>query len=413
MAPIVLLTRKNHPWSWTEPQQDTFDTLKAIFSSAPVLGIPDVSCPFSLMTDASLLAAGAVLMQSDAAGDLHPCAYFSKTFSLAEHNYNIYDQELLAVILTLAEWKQYLQGTSHPVSVLTDHKNLSYLKDPHKLSQWQAHWSLFLQDFDLVWKVTPGTHMGPADALSWRDHLDTTGDNADTPILPDPMVINTLDLTLACHIKSSSASDPFVLKALAALDDGSPLFMRTSLSDWSFDNGHLYFRNRMFVPPSACSTLLHSIHSSPCSGHMGVFHTKAMLEWDFWWPGLSTFVKHFIAGCRVCQQNKANMHPVVPPLLPIKSTISLPFKQLSVDLITDLPPSSGFDSVMVMVDHGLMKGVILAPCQKTIDAAGIAQLFFDFVFKHFGLHDTLISDRGPQFASAFAKELACLLKYDV
>ena len=87
------------------------------------------------MTDASLLAVGAVLMQSDMTGDLHPCTYFSKTFSLAECNYDIYDRELLAVILTLAEWKQYLQGTSHPVSVLTDHKNLSYLKDPRKLSQ--------------------------------------------------------------------------------------------------------------------------------------------------------------------------------------------------------------------------------------------------------------------------------------
>ena len=59
-----------------------------------------------------------------------------------------------------------------------------------------------------------------------------------------------------------------------------------------------------------------------------------------------------------------------------------------------------------------MKGVILAPCLKTIDTAGIAQLFFHFVFKHFGLHDTLILDRGPQFASSFAKELACLLKYN-
>ena len=255
--------------------------------------------------------------------------------------------------------------------------------------------------------------MGPADALSQRDHLDTTEDNANTPILPDPMVINTLDLTLARHIKSSSASDPFVLKALATLDEGSPLFTCTSLSDWSFDNGHLYFRNRMFVPPSAHSALLHSIHSSPSSGHMGVFHIKAILEQDFWWLGLSTFIKHFVAGCPVCQQNKANTHPVVPPLLLIKSAVSLPFRQLSVDLITDLPPSVGFDSVMVVVDHGLTKGVILTPCLKTIDVAGVAQLFFDFIFKHFGLHDTIISDCGPQFASAFTKALARLLRYDV
>ena len=169
----------------------------------------------------------------------------------------------------------------------------------------------------------------------------------------------------------------------------------------------------LYVPPSACSALLHSIHSSPLSGHMGVFCTKSILEWDFWWPGLSTFIKHFIAGCAVCQQNKVNTHPTIPPLCPISSTISLPFKQLSVDLITNLPLSLGFDSVMVMVDHGLTKGVILALCSKTINAAGITQLFFDFIFKWFGLHDTVISDRGPQFASAFTKELACLLKYDV
>ena len=255
--------------------------------------------------------------------------------------------------------------------------------------------------------------MGPVDALSQKDHLDTTAENANTPIIPDPMVINTLDLTLSRHIQSSSASDPFVLKALVALDEESPLFTRTTLSDWAFDNGHLYFRKWMYVPPSACSALLHSIHSSPLLGHMGVFRTKSIIERDFWWLGLATFVKHFIAGCAVCQQNKVNTHPTVPPLCPISSSVSLPFKQLSVDLITDLSLSSGFDSVMVMVNHGLTKGVILTPCSKTIDATGIAQLFFDFVFKRFGLHDTLISDCGPQFTSTFTKELAHLLKYDV
>ena len=84
VSPIVLLTRKDHPWSWTEPQQNTFDSLRTIFLSTPVLCIPDVSRPFSLMTDASLLAAGTVLMQPNTSGDLHPCAYFSKTFSAAE-----------------------------------------------------------------------------------------------------------------------------------------------------------------------------------------------------------------------------------------------------------------------------------------------------------------------------------------
>ena len=63
VAPIVLLTWKDHPWSWTNPQQKAFDSLHSIFSSIPILCIPDVSHPFFLMTDTSLLAVGAVLMQ--------------------------------------------------------------------------------------------------------------------------------------------------------------------------------------------------------------------------------------------------------------------------------------------------------------------------------------------------------------
>ena len=118
------------------------------------------------MTDASLLAAGAILLQTDANQDLHPCAYFSRMFTPAQRNYDIYDRELLAVILALEEWHQYLQGTQHPVTIITDHKNLSYVKDPRKLSRRQARWSLFLQDFDIIWQVTPGSKMAPADALS-------------------------------------------------------------------------------------------------------------------------------------------------------------------------------------------------------------------------------------------------------
>ena len=60
-----------------------------------------------------------------------------------------------------------------------------------------------------------------------------------------------------------------------------------------------------------------------------------------------------------------------------------------------------------------MKGVILCPCNKNIDVARAAKLFFLHVFHHYGLHDKCISDRGPQFASAFVRELTHLLKYDL
>ena len=128
---------------------------------------------------------------------------------------------------------------------------------------------------------------------------------------------------------------------------------------------------------------------------------------------MSTFLRKFIAGYADCQVAKVNTHPTVPRLSALAVENPLPFSSISVDLITGLPNSHGFDSVMVLVDHGLMKGVIYCPCTKNIDSEGVAQLFFTHVFPRFSLHSKVISDRGPQFALAFAQELAHLLQYDV
>ena len=97
---------------------------------------------------------------------------------------------------------------------------------------------------------------------------------------------------------------------------------------------------------------------------------------------------------------KVNTHPTIPALSPLSSTCSCPFQQLSVDLVTDLPPWP-------------FKGGHSHSLQQTIDAKEVAELFFKHVFLCFGLHDALISDRGPQFASAFTTELARILGYDL
>ena len=65
-------------------------------------------------------------------------AFFSKTFSLAERNYEIYDRELLAMIRALEEWQHYIQGSGHTTNVLSDHQNLTIYKDAWKLNRRQA-----------------------------------------------------------------------------------------------------------------------------------------------------------------------------------------------------------------------------------------------------------------------------------
>jgi hypothetical protein len=78
-------------------------------------------------------------------------------------------------------------------------------------------------------------------------------------------------------------------------------------------------------------------------------------------------------------------------------------------LITDLLLVEGYDSILVVVDRGLSKGVILCPCVKTITWEGTVTLLHDNIFKRFGLPDEIISDRDPRFAAHAFQELLKLL----
>ena len=69
---------------------------------------------------------------------LAPCSYLSQSFNIMERNYEIYDRELLAIIQALTEWRHYLLRSPHPVTVLLDHKNLTYFQTAQKLNRQQA-----------------------------------------------------------------------------------------------------------------------------------------------------------------------------------------------------------------------------------------------------------------------------------
>jgi transposase InsO family protein len=69
------------------------------------------------------------------------------------------------------------------------------------------------------------------------------------------------------------------------------------------------------------------------------------------------------------------------------------------DLITDLPLVEGSDSIVVVVDQGLLKGVILCSTTKTVTMDRIGNLLHENLYKQLGLPDKMLSDRGPQFAA--------------
>lgn len=252
-----------------------------------------------------------------------------------------------------------------------------------------------------------------SDALSRRPDLNPEGnDNEDITMLPKDLFVNLVDSELRKEVLDVTEKDEVVKRALDAINKKGPFPMRSSLNDWRIDDGIVLYKDRCYVPPDQKlrRRIVQQYHDSPSTGHPGQFKTLELMRRDYWWPGDSTFVKNYIKGCTPCQQMKVNTHLTTPPLMPIKGPGSRqPFAQISCDFITDLPESETYDSLMVVVDHGLTKGVVIIPCNKSITAMETAELLVKHVYKRFGLPEKFISDRGPQFTAAVTHKWGRLL----
>ena len=143
--------------------------------------------------------------------------------SQAKCNYAIYNKEMLAIMLVLQEWWQYLLGAKHQVEIWTDNKNLSYFKASQDLNQRQTQWVIELEDYDL--KIIPkaGKEMKKADILLRRvDHERGENNNKNITLLKLKWFVwdttmNSPDLKLVQRIKDNASHiDKSVKKVLDA-----------------------------------------------------------------------------------------------------------------------------------------------------------------------------------------------------
>ena len=98
-----------------------------------VLSLPKREGKFRVEMDTSEHAIEGVLSQEQE-GKWKPIAFLSRTMQPAERNYKIYDKKLLAIVEALTKWRQYLLDTIEPFEIWTDHKNLKYFRESHKLN---------------------------------------------------------------------------------------------------------------------------------------------------------------------------------------------------------------------------------------------------------------------------------------
>lgn len=125
---------------------------------------------------------------------------------------------------------------------------------------------------------------------------------------------------------------------------------------------------------------------------------------------MGKFVMGYVKGCSTCQETKPSTTKPHPLLIPIPSEpTSLPFYTIALDLIVDLPPSQGYDSILTITDHDVSKAAIFLPCSQMITGEEVAALFATHIFPHFGVPRKVISDQDTWFTSAFTTELLRLL----
>jgi hypothetical protein len=94
-----------------------------------------------------------------------PVDFYSRKLIQAEYNYDVHDQELLAIVKSLEHWRHYLEGEHF--EVLTDHKNLKWFMETKVLNHRQVRAYLTLSRYNFVITHRPGS-TNPADGPSRR-----------------------------------------------------------------------------------------------------------------------------------------------------------------------------------------------------------------------------------------------------
>ncbi|KAL0199986.1 hypothetical protein M9458_003173, partial [Cirrhinus mrigala] len=362
-APLTSLTRNgSNKLAWTSSSEKAFQDLKARFTSTPILRHPDPKRQFTVEVDASNTGIGAILSQYHGTpAKLYPCAFFSRKLNPAERNYDVGDRELLAM-------KHWLEGSTISFLILTDHKNLEYLRTARRLNARQARFH-----FKITYR--PGSKNGKADALS-RQHDQSQTDVSPASIIPASMIVSPVQWDIMAEISEAQSTDPAPPECPPGLT---------------------------YVPASLRQRLLTLIHENPSAGHPGIQATRELVLNKFWWPSMSQQIITFVKECVTCNQTKPS--PASPH----------PRKTL-------VPPSSGFyyGFTTLQPQHcnlhhidRFSKACRLIPLPKLPTAWETAHALLNQVFRFYGLPEDIVSDRGPQFTSRVWKALWSQLNVNI
>jgi hypothetical protein len=126
VAPLLVLLKKESKWKWTPDLDKAIEKLRSKFANSVHLLHQDESLPYTINTDASGKAIGAVLMQTNRQGETYLVSTASRVLSQTERLYSVAGQELLANVYAIVE-KFRIFIYVHEVHLHTNNKALTFL----------------------------------------------------------------------------------------------------------------------------------------------------------------------------------------------------------------------------------------------------------------------------------------------
>ena len=271
--------------------------------------------------------------------------------------------------------------------------------------------------FDFALKYVASKNMGRVDSLSrrvdWAEGVEKDNENQ-VMLKEEWLEVRAMEWLIegpgeeiVKRIKEARNRDEEVIKVVEEMKKVRVKTLRDE--EWQIEEGLVLKEERVYMPKDEKLRVeiiwLH--HDTPVAGHGGQWKMVELVTRNYWWPGVMKEVKRYVEGCDQCQRMKNRAEMPAGKLRP-NQVPERPWQHISVDFITKLPVSKGHDSILVVCDRFSKMSHFVATTEKTM-AEGLARLFRDNVWKLHGLPESVISDRGPQFAAGMTKELNKML----